>query len=83
MRIGAVPGNDGFHEVPVKIFQRVARCVAQTSGTFLKSGPDKSQPNVAGHAESRPQSRGGAAWMFFQKVFHILFYDIWQLLDFN
>jgi hypothetical protein len=49
MWFGTVPGNNRFHEPSIKILQRIAWSIAQTGGPLPQLGPDKSQPEVAGH----------------------------------
>lgn len=83
MRIGTVSGEERFHEVPVEIFQRVTRRLSEASCALSQFRSDEDKPNIAGHRHSWPQSRGGSLRVRPQKILHVFFYDVWQLLDLN
>ena len=82
MRLGAVSGNDWFHESPIKIIVRVAWSATQTGGAVSQAWPDKRQPEITGHPHFRPQSRGRTAWVHLQKIFYVIFNDVGELFDF-
>ena len=81
MRSGTVPGDDRFQKGSVKVLQRVAGSIAQTGGPFSQLRPDKRQPNVALDSHLGSQTCGRAAWMRFQEIFHVIFYDVRKLFN--
>src|ERR1700726_278011 len=78
VRIGAVARDQRFHEVPIKIFQRSARCLSQSRIAFTQFGPDESEPKFTGHADFRPQSRGRTGRMGVEITFHVILYLTWE-----
>src|SRR5438309_3553923 len=83
MRIGTVPGEKRFHEVPVEIFQRVTRRLSEASCALSQFRSDEHKPNVTGHCHSWAQSRCGSSRVRSQKILHVLFDDGGKLLDGN
>jgi hypothetical protein len=81
MRLGTVSGDDRFHKASVKILQRVAWSMPQTSGALSDLRPDKREPDIARYSHLGSQSRCGTAWMRLQKMFYIIFYDVRKLFD--
>ena len=83
MRIGTVPGNERFHEVPVEIFQRIARRLPEASGALSQFRSDEHKPNITSHRHSWTQSRGRSLRVRPQKILHVFFDDGRKLLDGN